>query len=125
MKKMIAALAGAVALLAGAAWAGKVTTSQVVVDSVNQSAWGAVRSARSSADNFQFMRCFTDYTPGVGTSMGCQAQNATGQQGACYSADPEFVALARSVNDTSYVIFFWDANGYCTRMRLMHSSEFR
>jgi hypothetical protein len=84
-----------------------------------------VRSARTSPDSLQYVRCYTDYTPGVGTMMGCQAQDAAGQQGACYSADPEFVAMARTVNDTSHVDFFWDANRYCTRMRVMNSSEYR
>lgn len=78
----------------------------VVINDATRVAYGALTDARGSADNRQFIGCWSNNTSG-----GCDAVNAGGLTRSCSTTDPAMLAVIRSMSDESYVSFRWAADG--------------
>lgn len=121
MHHCTAAIAGlALAILASAtAQAGARRVIEVTVDDTRRQALGALGAAFNSADNTQYIRCYSD-SSGVGI---CTARNALGLLRTCATSNPAIVAMIRALRSDSYVVFNWNTAGECSSMVLTNSSR--
>lgn len=78
----------------------------VVINDATRVAYGALTDARGSADNRQYIGCWSNNTSG-----GCDAVNASGLTRSCSTTDPAMLAVIRSMSDESYVSFRWGTDG--------------
>jgi hypothetical protein len=114
MKKLIAvAVLSAALLLESQAFAGLSSILPVQVGS--NYAEGSLRSARSSANNVEFIGC--TLSPAQSSNyVFCQATNAAGQSYYCInsSAPDVWAATLASMNSADLLYFYGDASHHCT-----------
>jgi len=125
MKKILIG-AALVAALAGTALAGtKVSWSHVSVYKSSSSSYalGELSDTRATADTQQYIGCYVNAYQGSST-MQCYARDTNGVSATCYSSDPELVRAAASVDHGSFMWFFWNSNGQCTHLEVVHGSEY-
>lgn len=109
--------------LASIAWVGHVEagykgTYLVGIDAAGRHAWGGLGSARNSQDGTQQISC-SAMASGLSHSVGCFAVNSAGESASCSvsdSSESEGIDLAglTIMNESAYIDFAWDAQGYCT-----------
>lgn len=110
------------ALAVTGAWAGAKNSVQVTVDTVAREAYGALGTARGTADTTQYIGCQV-YAYSSSTPVAfCSARNAAGTGGSCTSSNTTIIDSARAVNGDSYVYFNWDASGNCTYLLVVNNS---
>ena len=107
-------------VLAGEARAGRKTSSPVVVGT--SYAYGALGSARNSADSVQFIGCST-WATATSQSGLCQARDSASHNLSCTTSEPNLLAEIRSMAGDSFVYFTVNASGECTLIQVNHSSE--
>jgi hypothetical protein len=111
-KLMAVAVLSAGLLLQSQAFAGLSITFPVQVGT--NYAEGAIRSARSSANNVEFIGC--TLSPGQSSNyVYCQATNAAGQSYYCInsSAPDVWAATLASMNSADLLYFYGDASHHC------------
>ncbi|MBZ4377396.1 hypothetical protein [Corallococcus sp. AS-1-6] len=126
MKRLTQALGTSVALVLLAvpvAYAGSKAQFFVSINSTARTAYGAMGTARNSADTTQniYCRTFSDVT--AGESVRCFANNSAGVYVSCYSSAPALVRSVQSANDSAYLYFAWDAAGVCQTIDVLKGSH--
>lgn len=96
---------------------------EVQIDFVNRTAKGALGSARASADNNQAIGCHIGASVGGVPGVSCFATNAAGQTVSCISSNQGLVTAASAVNDSSIILFGWNASGGCTTLTVQNYSS--
>lgn len=109
-------------LLGGVAIAGSKTDYPVFVDTANRAAMGSVGSARNSADTVQSIGCDTEVRPGL-YRVSCVAVTSSRVIGSCSSTDPRMIEAVRSITDSSFIQFQWNASSVCTVLIVSNSSD--
>jgi hypothetical protein len=116
-------------LLATAASAGAKANYFVSVYLTNPSygfAGGTIAAAQNSTDTRQSIVCNVNVNLSTGTrTLTCQAVDATGAVGWCTLNSPpqSVVDMVLSLNDTSYLGFYWDkATSVCTQIFVERNS---
>ena len=127
MKKLfcVLVLAGAVALQS-VAFAGAVSTFSVYV-APGQAAYGALKTARNSANTTEWIGCSAfGATGGTATYVSCSAVDAAGNYFYCstYNAAPQMVQAALAVTATSYLLINADANYNCSYILVGNYSQY-
>lgn len=80
---------------------------------------GHIYNGRSVA---QWFGCQAD----ANGNVMCHASHETGSPIVACSVKSTFLAQSvASISPDSRVVFYWDANGKCTRISVIHSSEFQ
>ena len=120
MKKLVAALA--MTASASLAAAGYNWTVPVMVDVRNRNAQGSMGGAHNSADNQQYIGCNLSGWAGGRIDLSCYARDAANASGSCWSSDPGLIAVAATINPTTYLYFEWDVSGQCTRVHVSNTS---
>lgn len=96
--------------LSATSFAGAKDSFPVFVDPVNGVATGNMGSARNSPDTNMNMYCYTNsYDYGY-----CTATDASGATVSCLTTNASMVAVIRSMNSDSAVLFYFDSTGTCT-----------
>ena len=106
----ILALAMSVQLVPALGITGTMVSGQVYIDTASQVFTGALGSALHSADNTQFIGCYT-----TGTSVYCQARNASGTLVNCATSNPNHIEALKAMGDDSRIYVRYDA-GACTTL---------
>ncbi len=101
---------------AATAIAGK--RDEIPVSISSRFAQGALADARASADNNQYIGCYT--TEYSGTCVAIDA--ATEASAACTTQDPEQLAVIRSITTESAIVFSWNRDGTCRTVTVWTSS---
>ena len=109
--------AAAVLLASTAALAGFRTAQQVVISDTAQFANGDLGYIYNTDDLTQYMGCVSYNTAG-----NCYAKDRTGLTRSCSTSDPNLLAVIRSLNNDSWLIFYWDTSGRCTFIEVENSS---
>jgi hypothetical protein len=120
--KFTVCLAIAASVLAGTALAGTKSSFPVTIDDTTRLASGSLGSARNSADNTQYIQCFTATLPGK--TGYCEARNSLGTTRGCTTNNADFFLNIVGLNDESFVRFGWDTNGTCTFLLIQKSSVY-
>jgi hypothetical protein len=114
----LCALGFAGALLAStAALAGFRIAQQVVISDAGRLANGVLSYVSNTPDTTQYIGCYS--LSGLGI---CSAKDKTGLLRSCATSDPELLAVIRSLNGDSYLIFWWDTNGRCSNIEVDNAS---
>jgi len=72
--------------------------------------WGAMGTARASADNYQYIGC-TKYANNSYSSVTCTAHDSTGKAMSCYSrTNAEMKDVVSGISDGAYIAFQLDSN---------------
>ncbi|CAM4339046.1 hypothetical protein [Corallococcus exiguus] len=126
MKRFTQALgmsAALVLLAVPVAYAGSKTQFFVTINATARTAYGAMGTARNSADTVQniYCRTFADVT--LGESVRCFANNTASGNVSCYSYSPALVRSVQSANDSAYIYFTWDAGGVCQTIDVLKGSH--
>jgi len=107
-------------------WAGYVGTHDTVVRTSPYPAyaWGSMVGARYSADNSQYIGCFTT---GQGSQSSphirCFARDSAGNTAFCISLDLRFVPQVQAMTDSSYISFVANrSNALCDSLRISNYS---
>ena len=107
----------AAAAFSATALAGFRTEQQVVMSDELKLANGDLGYVRRTNDDVQYIGCFV-----AGDAGYCFAQNKAGVARSCWSDDPKWVQVMSAVSSDSYLIFYWDAGGYCTYVSAKNGS---
>lgn len=125
MKRFTQALGMSVALVLLAvpvAYAGSKTQFFVTISTTARTAYGAMGTARNSADTVQNIYCRTFADAVLGESVRCFA-NTVSATVSCYSSSPALVRSVQSANDSAYIYFSWDVNGVCQDIDVLKGSH--
>ncbi|RKH85088.1 hypothetical protein D7Y21_23540 [Corallococcus sp. AB045] len=126
MKRFTQALGTSVALALLAvpvAYAGSKTQFFVTINTTARTAYGAMGTARNSADTVQNIYCRTFADTTSGESVRCFANNTASGNVSCYSSSPALVRSVQSANDSAYIYFSWDAAGVCQTIDVLKGSH--
>ncbi len=123
MKKKTWLSAAALAVMSTLATAGYVQPAPVTVE-LNPDgsgfAGGDMVSARFAPDAVSVIGCgtrtFDDGAGGTFHSGFCQATDAAGVQGFCFTNRADMLEAMHATADYSYITFRWDVNGECVRI---------
>jgi hypothetical protein len=108
----------AAALLAStAALAGFRSAQQVLIFDAGRFANGDLGYVSNTADTTQYIGCES-----LGGSGYCYAKDPTGLSRSCSTSDPNLLAVIRSLNGDSYLIFWWDTSSHCTSIEVDNGS---
>jgi hypothetical protein len=122
---MVGLLAAGLALQATASHAGTNYADNIVV-SGQYAAYGALRAARNSADNNQFIGCavFGNTTSSTTTYVACSARDANGNSFYCSKYNPSYVLVqaAMAISASSSLIVQGDGAGTCTYIYVSNHS---
>ena len=126
MTTRYALLAGLLAMLAMpvAARAGYKSTDYAGTDGSSYG-YGSIGDARNSGDANQYIGCDTFENSGGTMTSYCYARNSAGTSYYCYSTDPNFVATASTITESSYIDFDGPVGGVCTYIQVSNYSYFR
>lgn len=116
MKLKQVAFGAVLALVGGVAAAGSYTPAPLTIDFDNHVATGDMYTARLTGKPGDFIGCgIRSPAPGY-TFAFCQARlgPADDQLVRCFTEDPAHVATIGAMDDFSYILFRWDADGNCT-----------
>lgn len=106
---------------AGAAVTASAGQRDVIPVEINgTSVQGVLADARGSADNRQYIGCYTTEYFGL-----CHAVDAAGQARGCTTRDPEQLAVMRSISSDSIVGFHSNKEGTCDSVRVGSYSVYR
>ncbi|WP_242111271.1 hypothetical protein [Luteimonas aquatica] len=85
---------------------------------------GSLGTASNSADRKPYIGCTIIARPGSATSAICEASDANGQTLSCTTTKPDYVALAKSLREDSYLTFerLWGASDECLAMGVQNKS---
>ncbi|MGH8106120.1 MAG: hypothetical protein ACREO2_07365, partial [Arenimonas sp.] len=100
----------------------------VYVNDVYRSAGGTMTDARGSADNQQFIGCYSYYDTmgGAAPYMGfCYASNSAGMTKSCSTTNSAIVQSIRSISAESYIGFSWNADGTCRYVLVNNNSYYK
>jgi len=124
MKRVTAGLlALAVLATAGGAVAGLTSFQEVVVGS--NYAYGTLVGPHHSADNVQYIGCFSSVGPTGAYSAYCYARNAAGTSKSCNAAHVEQRNQMRAVNPSSRIYFEVGTDGSsCSRLMIDNVSAY-
>ena len=112
------ALGFAGALLASTtALAGFRSAQQVVIFDAGRFANGDLGYVSNTADTTQYLGCYSLSDLGI-----CYAKDQTGLARSCSTSDPNLLAVIRSLNGDSYLIFWWDTAGHCSSIEVANGS---
>ena len=107
MKKLLILLT--TLLFSVSTFAGLVQPAPVMVDIVNGSASGDMRTARNSKNDVEFIGCGIRVTDaGVGGVFHygfCQAADAEGIQVTCFTQNVDLLATLDTISDSSYITY--------------------
>ncbi len=132
MKKILVVLGLALAGVVGftsVSFAGAKLTFPVTMGSSGSYRWafGAMGSARSTADNYQYIGCTVHGSTTSPQSVQCGASLGSGTYLYCTSTDPTLVSTALSIGDDSYLYFVVrnpDTEAACTGLSVGHVSYY-
>ncbi len=110
-------LLGVVLTAAGVVSAGMKGSYPVSIGSNYAS--GSLGSVRNSTDSTQFMDIITQENWAWFAFV-----DSTGKYAGCTTTDVSRIALARSVNQSSYVYVQWDSSSTCTSVSVRQGSYF-
>jgi hypothetical protein len=103
-------------LLAGAAFAGLAQPAPVTVDLVNMFANGDQLTARTSANDTEFIGCGTrNIDDGTGNPFRfgfCQASDADGDEITCFTERDSLLDEMRANTDYAFITFGWQDDGF-------------
>jgi len=99
----------ATAAVSASAFAGFQTGQQVVMSDQKKLANGDLGYVHQTTDDVQYIGCFV-----AGDAGYCFAQSKAGVARSCWSDEPRWVNAMAAVSKDTYLLFYWDANGYCT-----------
>src|SRR6476469_10263020 len=99
----------ATAAVSASAFAGFQTGQQVVMSDQKKLANGDLVYVHETTDDVQYIGCFV-----AGDAGYFFAQNKAGVARSCWADDPKWVQVMSAVSSDTYLIFNWDAGGYCT-----------
>jgi len=108
----------AAAAFSASAFAGFRSGQQVVIADQYSLANGDVGFVHHTSDDVQWIGCLT-----AGDAGYCLARNQEGVIRSCWSNEARWVNTMRAVNSDSYVLFYWDASGYCTYVSVQNDSS--
>jgi hypothetical protein len=107
----------AAAAFSASAFAGFRTAQQVVMSDDKKLANGDIGYVHQTSDDVQYIGCFV-----AGDAGYCFAQNKAGVARSCWSDDPQWVSVMAGVSKDTYLLFNWDAGGYCTYVSATNGS---
>jgi hypothetical protein len=119
--------AGFVSLIAVQAFAGKKTAQEVFVNPISRYAYGALGSARNSADSTQYIGCYVDYSASEFFG-GCEAKSASGAFASCYFPAATFEIYEKILSTQGanpYFWFNWNPDGSCASFEVDSFSHYR
>lgn len=102
----------------------------VEIDMEARSAFGNMKTARFSDNEFEQIGCGTRTLGATDTSPGftygfCQAQLAEEQSVICFAYDkPDLIAQINSLASFSFISFRWDEEGNCTYVGSSTQSQY-
>jgi hypothetical protein len=99
------------------AFAGFRTAQQVVLSDEKKLANGDIGYVHQTSDDVQYIGCFV-----AGDAGYCFAQDRTGVARSCWSDDARWVSVMAGVSKDTYLLFYWDAGGYCTYVSATNGS---
>lgn len=105
------------AAFSASALAGFRTGQQVVMSEENQFANGDLGYVHQTSDDVQYIGCFV-----AGDAGYCFARTPAGVTRSCWSDEPRWVNAMAGVSKDTYLIFYWDAGGYCTYISARNGS---
>ncbi len=117
-KLVLAAFFGSFLIGAGLAYAGSVSTQQVSISTTNglDSAKGALRPVRNSADSTQYIGC-SRYAYDTGSnSIVCYANDANNNYRSCSASSDAMLRVAETLNPAAYLFFAVNTDGSCDRV---------
>ena len=121
-----AALLAAVTTTAGVAHAGfKSFYAATVVKNADGSgrAYGSMGTARNSANNVEYVICYTQGWA-TGTAHGtCLVRNSASEVAMCSATSDSQLNAIRSASTDSYVYFDFDTTGACTYLYVANGSS--
>ena len=123
-KSVLVTVCVTLGLIATAAWAGGKTGAEVYADSAGRYAYGALGSARNSADAVQYIGCYVYAYSSGSEYVGCFARNAAGTYVSCVSSVPQIINTVRGLNENGYLYFTYDAGGTCSYVEARNVSYF-
>jgi hypothetical protein len=106
--------------ISATALAGYSSSAPVVVTA--SYGYGALGSARDSADNVQFIGCTVQGQATSAASAYCWARDASSKAVSCATNNPGLISLIQSMPSDAVLWFFYDANGVCTTINLSNYS---
>ena len=120
MKNLYKCALVALAFISASAFAGLTQPQVVVIDMAARTAMGDMVSARTAANELEFIGCgirHLDDGAGGAFELGfCQAGDAGGQIITCATQNPGLLKAIAAMTDSSYVTFDWDESEFCTRI---------
>jgi hypothetical protein len=111
-KTMIGVVLGVLGL-AAAAQAGMKIAYPLNVDVAGRTAQGAIGSIRNSSDTVSYLQCTVYGVLGQAPRGVCSAYDGT-NYATCDTANAALINQIYAIKGDSFVIFSYDANGYCT-----------
>lgn len=108
-------VAGILAFFSSIALAGFTQPQSVVVDLDNGTAFGDMYTARTSANDVEFIGCgirvFDDGAGGTFSFGFCQAGDSEGTEITCFTQNSGLLDTLRTMADFSFVTFSWVDDG--------------
>lgn len=110
-------------LLAVPAFAGMKTAVEVGVNPTARTAGGGFDATADSSSTSSYMFCRVSLSTTYPEKLECYARDAAGDFGHCYSFDPDFIDLGKSMTVTgTYIYFKWNTSGECTSLEVNKGS---
>jgi len=107
----------AAAAFSATAFAGFRTAQQVVISDEKRLANADLGYVQRTADDVQYIGCFV-----AGDAGYCVARDRNGVTRSCWSNEAKWVNAMAAVSGDSYLLFYWDAGGYCTYVSVKNGS---
>ena len=107
-----------VTMLSGITLAGTLVKFPVEINNESRIAWGSMTSARFSSNEFEAIGCgirmHRDNRGGKYDLGFCSASTTEDDLTMCTTENVELIETIRGMNDFSYVVFTWNADGECS-----------
>lgn len=112
-----------VLMFGGTAVAGEKLVKEVTINQVSRWAFGSLGGVRNSYDTTQVLACEIS-ARGDSINGLCTATDANGATAFCTTTKPNMLEAIKSISDTSYVLFEWDAMLNCTAISVRNGSSY-
>ena len=109
--------------LTGTAWAGMKFVDQFYINTTYSYAYGSMGSARASTDSNQQIGCTTYNSGGTDNYGYCSARDPSGTYKQCSWSGSQWTTTINAMTASSWIWFYWDANGNCTFITLQNDSS--
>jgi hypothetical protein len=108
------------------AWAGRKSSTQVVINTTARQANGVLGNTRHSADPLQNIGCqvITTGVTGEQTLVECEARDRANNTLTCSSTNPAFVKVARALPDYGWLFFHTNSAGECIFLQAFVGSPY-